>query len=1055
MSIGYSFMRGAILIALALASACALPAGARTLPAIDALAATPTSSPAARGAPLSATRSKDATVQIDARFGVPTFLWGTTAAATLKSMQRAASAKTSLDEEGTARAHLRDVAELYQITGPEVDALSMHNLQRMPNGAAIVRFRNQIDGIEVFREQTSVLLDKSGGLVAVGGFAMGTPATQRKSAQVFATTPQQAVATALADYGFPEAVADTLQASGENGGYALLTLSQGIVSSDGSALSSVARVKRTWFRLPTGLTAAYYVEVQVRDGNEPHDVDSYAYVISAVDGAMLFRRNQTSDAAFSYRVYAEPTGDNLPFPSAAGRNGFPHPTGTPDGYQAPLVAPNLITLQNLPFSKNDPWLPPTATRTIGNNVEAFSDNHTPDDFNPPAIDECNLSLPINGDLHACTNAANTFDYVYDTNQAPLASRAQVMAAVTNLFYVINYLHDWYYDAGFDEAAGNAQTSNYGRGGIGLDNIYAEAQDWTGTNNANMTTPADGQRPRMRQFLWNSSIGLVKVNAPASVAGVKQSGVAEFGPQAFDITGDLVLALDAANTTGPTTTDGCTAFTNSAAVAGKIAVIDRGICLFVEKARNAQNAGAVGVVIVNNVTPGAPGMSGTDAAITIPVVSVSLADGSAIKAALAPPVTVNLRMARLPAVQREGSIDNSLIAHEWGHYLSNRLVGNSNGINANQAGGLGEGWSDFNALLLLVKESDRALPANASFSGVYPENAYPLSGPDFAPDVLNNSYYYGIRRYPYSRDMTKNPLTFKHITDGVPLPASPAPSFRNSGTANSEVHNTGEVWTSMLWECYSNLLNDTGRMTFAQAQDRMKRYLVGGLKMTPNDPTFITARDALLAVMQAQDPQDHDLCLQGFAKRGAGIGAVAPDNLSEDNAGVVESFKVTADPGVKSPVIEYYHAAFDHYFITNIADEITKLDNGTFVGWARTGESFNVYSDAPGGSSGVCRFFSTSFAPKSSHFYTALASECATVKQNPNWQFEAVVFSVPTPDINGICPAGTVPVYRLYNNGQGAAPNHRFTTSLGTRAVMLSKGWIPEGNGVGVSMCSPT
>ena len=113
------------------------------------------------------------------------------------------------------------------------------------------------------------------------------------------------------------------------------------------------------------------------------------------------------------------------------------------------------------------------------------------------------------------------------------------------------------------------------------------------------------------FLWTSSIALTKVNAPASIAGVKQSGTADFGPQAFDLTGDLVLAVDAANPTGPTTTDGCTAFTNAAAVAGKIAVIDRGVCLFVEKAKNAQNAGAVGVLILNNVSPGAPGMTGSD------------------------------------------------------------------------------------------------------------------------------------------------------------------------------------------------------------------------------------------------------------------------------------------------------------------------------------------------------------------------------------------------------------------------------------------------------------
>ena len=330
----------------------------------------------------------------------------------------------------------------------------------------------------------------------------------------------------------------------------------------------------------------------------------------------------------------------------------------------------------------------------------------------------------------------------------------------------------------------------------------------------------------------------------------------------------------------------------------------------------------------------------------------------------------------------------------------------------------------------------------------------MSGPDFAPDVLNNAYYYGIRRYPYSRDMTKNPLTFKHIADGVPLPTNPAPSFRNSGSVNSEVHNTGEVWASMLWECYSNLLNDTARLTFAQAQDRMKRYLVGGFKMTPTDPTFISARDALLAVMQAQDPQDHDLCLRGFAKRGAGVGAAAPDSFSEDNAGVVESFKAAFDPGVKSVAVEYYHAVFDHYFVTNKADEITKLDNGT-LGWTRTGESFNVYSDAPAGSSGVCRFFSTSFDPKSSHFYTASASECETVKHEPRTgSSRASCSPCLTPDLAGNCPAGTLPVYRLYNDGQGAAPNHRFTTSLVTRATMLAKGWLPEGDGIGVTMCAP-
>ena len=157
----------------------------------------------------------------------------------------------------------------------------------------------------------------------------------------------------------------------------------------------------------------------------------------------------------------------------------------------------------------------------------------------------------------------------------------------------------------------------------------------------------------------------------------------------------------------------------------------------------------------------------------------------------------------------------------------------------------------------------------------------------------------------------------------------------------------------------------------------------------------------------------------------------------------------------SDAIEYYHAAFDHYFITAIGDEISKLDNGTFAGWARTGRQFKVFAATGTALSAVCRFFSTSFAPKSSHFYTASPSECTVVKSNADWQFEAEVFFVATPALDGTCAAGTIPVYRLYNNGQGAAPNHRFTTDLTLRADMLSKGWIAEGFGVGVTMCAPS
>jgi hypothetical protein len=126
----------------------------------------------------------------------------------------------------------------------------------------------------------------------------------------------------------------------------------------------------------------------------------------------------------------------------------------------------------------------------------------------------------------------------------------------------------------------------------------------------------------------------------------------------------------------------------------------------------------------------------------------------------------------------------------------------------------------------------------------------------------------------------------------------------------------------------------------------------------------------------------------------------------------------------------------------------------FTGWARTGYAFNVYTTAAAGLVPVCRFFTVAFPPTSSHFYAPRGLGCEETMASNDWQFEGDVFYTPLPDAQGVCPSGAVPVYRLYNNGQGGAPNHRFTTNLTVRAQLLDSGYIAEGSGVGVGMCSP-
>jgi hypothetical protein len=147
-----------------------------------------------------------------------------------------------------------------------------------------------------------------------------------------------------------------------------------------------------------------------------------------------------------------------------------------------------------------------------------------------------------------------------------------------------------------------------------------------------------------------------------------------------------------------------------------------------------------------------------------------------------------------------------------------------------------------------------------------------------------------------------------------------------------------------------------------------------------------------------------------------------------------------------PAIEYHHAGFDHYFATTIADELTKLDEGTFTGWLRTGLQFNMAAPGAAGTTSVCRLFSTAFGPKSSHFYSSDAAECALRKVDPHWQFEGDVFGLVPTDATGACASGAVPLFRLYNNGQGGAPNHRYTTSAAARQAMIEAGWISEGAG---------
>jgi MYXO-CTERM domain-containing protein len=250
--------------------------------------------------------------------------------------------------------------------------------------------------------------------------------------------------------------------------------------------------------------------------------------------------------------------------------------------------------------------------------------------------------------------------------------------------------------------------------------------------------------------------------------------------------------------------------------------------------------------------------------------------------------------------------------------------------------MSEGWADFNALLMVVRPGDNL---NGTFgAGIY------------APRFIGDSGYFGIRRFPYSVDMSKNPLTFTHIQNGVALPTN-APILPNGGP-NAEVHNTGEVWAMTMFEVYNALHKNPAGRTFEQVRRQMADYLVAGLKLHPAEATFTEARDAMLAAIKAGGIQSDLTSAAGaFAKRGLGSCAVSPPRDTTTNIGVTESFETKAQLAVGKATVDDALGSCDHdgtldsgeygyvtVTVTN-ASPVVASDVGVTLGHPPAGMSF--------------------------------------------------------------------------------------------------------------------
>jgi uncharacterized repeat protein (TIGR01451 family) len=467
-------------------------------------------------------------------------------------------------------------------------------------------------------------------------------------------------------------------------------------------LNDQADVKLVWLPMnATSLRLCWDIVMTSRARSE-----MYRSLVDVQTGEVLVRHRLTEYLSdVSYRIY--PSDSPSPFSP-----GCPTPCTT----QPPIVSRVLVTLPALDTTASPAgWIDDGGNETRGNNVDAHTDR---DGNNVPE-----LPRPQGSPFR-------TFDFTLDLTQAPAV---YTNAAVVELFYWNNWMHDKLYQLGFTEAARNFQSNNFGRGGLGNDAVQADAQDGSGVNNANFSTPSDGSAGRMQMFIF----------------------------------------------TGPTP-------------------------------------------------------------------------------------------------DRDGDLDHEVVLHEYTHGLSNRRVGGGVGISALQPRGMGEGWSDWYSLSLLSEPGDD--PNAAYAEGGYV--TYQLSG-------MTSNYYFGIRRYPYCTDMTKNPLTFKDID---PNQASTHPGIPRSGivgTQADEVHNQGEVWCVTLWEARAKLITKYG---YSVGNQLALKLVTDGMNLSVANPTFLQARDGILQADNV-DNGGADLAelWTAFAKRGMGFGATSP--ASSTTIGVVESYVV--------------------------------------------------------------------------------------------------------------------------------------------------------------------
>jgi len=720
-----------------------------------------------------------------------------------------AATAVAFDPETVARQALAERSAEFGLRSGDISGLQTTDVyQSRHNGVWHVWLQQTVDGRPVALGLANANIDRDGRVLS-----LHSRMSENARARLNAAEPQLGAAEAIDRFARLRGLDRTVTP------VPLRRISDdSLVFSGGSLARSEIPARLSWLEHEGRLHLVWDITVEERGGP-----DWFNAFIDAQSGQVLRAVNWTQHA--SYRVFPEP---------------LEHPGQGPDSLVVDPEDPDAS-----PLGWHDDGTT-QYTDTRGNNVFAQEDT------------DANNS----GGRRPDGGASLLFDFPLDlsTQQPPEYENF----AITNLFYWNNLIHDILWQHGFDEASGNFQQDNFGRGGIGGDPVQADAQDGSGTNNANFGTPPDGNPPRMQMFIWTGSApATLRVDPPAASAGDYSVAPASFGATLSDPGIDAQLELVDDASANPD--EGCGALVGF--TPGNIALVRRGNCEFGTKSLNAQNAGASAVVVINNAGGNgtitmAPGADGGQ--VAIPAVMIGNADGDAIVADLGQAVTGRLFQPGGENLNRDSDLDAGVIAHEYGHGLSIRLTGGPSTssclFGSQQAG---EGWSDFLALWFTAKADDVLdAPRGVGSYLIFQENT---------PGAT-------IRPAPYTRDMDLNPLTYDSVDDpGISIP-----------------HGVGTVFNSALWDMYLNLVEkhgfDPDLATGSGGNNIALRLVIDGLKMQPCGPTFLDTRDAMLTADQANYGGANQCEIwDAFARRGMGVDA--NDGGSSDSLNTTDGFEL--------------------------------------------------------------------------------------------------------------------------------------------------------------------